>query len=197
MNGAWLARARWRWRGALLWPTFVVAVVLDAVIVHARPLVGDSQSFFGGVLIGLILSLLALLACSRPVGSLLRRRRRDLPVAIARDYAGRAAVLAVTLALLVIGLAHHSSVVAQQRMLDDAVARAEAFIGDRAPAAFRVNAYHADVLTIQAGSLYRICVRSRDGTRSYCVIVKEQLPFAQSVIPAGYEPNAVFAEGVN
>ncbi|MGO9959746.1 MAG: hypothetical protein ACLP50_27840 [Solirubrobacteraceae bacterium] len=197
MNGAWLARARWRWRGAMLWPTFIVAVVLDAVIVHAWPLAGGSQSFFGGLLIGLILSLLALLACSRPLGSLLRRRRGDLPVAIARDYAGTVGVLAVTVVLLIIGLRHHSSIVAQERTLDDAVARAEAFIGDRAPAEFRVNAYHADVFTIQAGSLYRICVPSRDATRSYCVIVKEQLPFAQSVVPAGYEPNALFAEGVN
>ena len=44
--------------------------------------------------------------------------------------------------MLAIGLAHHSTVVAQQRALDDAVMRADAYIGDRAPAQFRVNVTH-------------------------------------------------------
>jgi len=197
MDGGWLARARWRWRGALLWPTFAVAVVLDGAIAHERPLVGDSQSFFGGLLLGLIFSLLAVLFCSRPLGGALRRRRRDLPVDVARNYAGTVAVLTVTLAIVVAGLVHHPAIVAQQRTLDDAVARAEAFIGARAPDEFRVNASHTDAYAIQPGSIYRVCVPDRAGTRTYCVVVKEGLPLSQSVIPDGYEPNSVFAQGTN
>jgi hypothetical protein len=197
MDGGWLARARWRWRGALLWPTFAVAVVLDGAIAHERPLVGDSQSFFGGLLLGLIFSLLAVLFCSRPLGSLLRRARSDLPAEIARNYAGTVSVLAVTLVLLAIGLAHHSSIMNEQRTLQDAMARAEAYIGDHAPAEFRSQAGHIDAYTIEAGSIYRMCVPSQDGSRSYCVIVKESLPFASSVVPDGSEPNGVLAQGTN
>jgi hypothetical protein len=197
MEGARLARLRWRQRGAWLWPTFIVATVLDAVIVHALPILGDRQSFFGGLLGGLILNELAVLFGSRPLGSLLRRRRADLPVGVARNYAGTFAVSLVSVAMLCLGLLHHPSIMQEQRTLDDAITRAEAFIGDHAPAAFRVNAEHTDTFTIQPGSVYRTCVPSRDGTRTYCVIVKPQLPLAQSVTFAGYEPNEVLAQGTN
>ncbi|HEY2259063.1 MAG TPA: hypothetical protein VGH45_05095 [Solirubrobacteraceae bacterium] len=196
MQPAWLARLRWRQRGAWLWPTFVVTVLLDGAIVHELPMIGDRQSVYGGLLAGLILNVLAVLFCSRPGAMLLRRRRPDLPMGVARNYAGTTAVLLVSAAILGVGLLHRPTIDAQQRMLDEVVARAEAYIGDRAPAAFRADASHTDTFTILAGSLYRTCVPSRDGRRTYCVIVKPRLPLAQSVVFAGYEPNWLFAQGV-
>ncbi len=196
MEGAWLARARWRRRGAWLWPTFAGAVVVDAVSVHMLPLIGDSQSIFGGLLAGMIASLLAVLLASRPLGALLRRRRPDLPAMIARDYAGTFAVLVVSALILTGGLLHRATIVRQQSTLRDAIVRAEAYIGAHAPAAFAVNAMHTDTFTIQPG-IYRTCAPSRDvGDRYYCVIVRTALPLAQSVVFTGSEPNAAFAEGV-
>ncbi len=197
MDGAWLHRARWRWRGALLWPTFIVAVVLDGVIARAWPMAGDSGSFYGGVLLGLIFSLLALVIGSRPLGRLIRRRRTEMPATVARNYAGAIAVATVTIVMLVIGLAHHPAIARDQATLRDAVVRAEAFIGDHAPAAFRVDVSDADTFVIQAGSLYRTCVPSSDGARTYCVIVNERRSLARSVVFDGYEPNDIFGEGVN
>jgi hypothetical protein len=197
MQGAWLARLRWRRRGAWLWPTFVVATVLDAVIVHALPMLGDRQGFVGGLLAGLILNELAVVFCSRPLGSLLRRRRADLPREVARNYAGTLAVSLVSAGMLGLGLLHHPTIMREQRALNDAVVRAEAFIGDHAPAAFAANASHTDTFTIQPGVVYRTCVPSRDGTRTYCVIVRPKLPLSRSVIFDSYEPNSIFAAGVN
>ncbi|MGA2009618.1 MAG: hypothetical protein ABSH51_03635 [Solirubrobacteraceae bacterium] len=197
MDGAWLHRARWRWRGALLWPTFVAGVVVDGVIAHARPMAGDSGNFYGGILLGLIVTLPAVLALSRPLGALIRRRRSGMPASVARNYGGAAAVVAVSAIMLIIGLAHHATVLRDESSLRDATVRAEAYIGDHAPAEFRVNAYHTDTFVIEPGSVYRTCVPSRDGTRTYCVIVKERLPLAQSVVFSGYESNALFGEGVN
>jgi hypothetical protein len=197
MESAWLHRARWRWRGALLWPTFVIAVFVDGVIAVTRPFVGDSQSFGGAVLAGMILNLLGVLLLSRPVGAVVRRVRPDMPPQVARNYGGTLVVVLITAGLLAIGEVHHAGVVSDQRALDDAVARAEAFIGDQAPAEFRVNAAHTDTFVIQVGVLYRTCVPSRYRPRYYCVIVKPRLPLDQSVVPAGSEPNATFAQGVN
>jgi hypothetical protein len=197
MESAWLHRARWRWRGALLWPTFVLAVFADGVIASVRPFVGDSQSFGGGVLAGLIINLLGVMLLSVPVGALIRRARPDMPAQVARNYGGALVVVVLTAGLLAIGMVHHTGVLSDQRVLDDAIVRAEAYIGDRAPAEFRVNAAHTDTFVIQPGVLYRTCVPSRDRLRYYCVIVRPRLPLSQSVVPAGSEPNAVFAEGVN
>jgi hypothetical protein len=197
MEGAWLARARWRRRGAWLWPTFAAAVILDAGIVHMLPIVGHEQSIFGGLVAGMICSLLAVLLGSRPLGALLRRRRPDLPAMIARDYGGTVAVLAVSALILTGGLLHRSTIDRQNSMLRDAIVRAEAYIGAHAPADFAVNAAHTDTFTIQQG-VYRTCAPSRDvGTRYYCVIVKTALPLAQSVVFSGSEPNATFADGAD
>lgn len=196
MDTAWVHRARWRLRGAWLWPAFVATVVLDGAIAVTRPFAGDRQSFYGGLLAGMICNLLAVLLLSRPLGILLRRRRRDMPFSVARNYGGTTAVLAVSALMLAIGLANHGSIVGRQSTLRDAIVRAEAYIGDHAPDTFRVNATRTDTFTIQAGVLYRTCAPSRDLQRYWCVIVNDRLPLARSVVPAGGEPNAVFAEGV-
>jgi hypothetical protein len=195
MDGAWLVRLRWRRRGAWLWPAFAALTVVDAITGHALPPSGDTQSLVAAGLLGLVLNVLGVLLLSRPLAALLRRRRRDLPVVVARDYAGTAVVVSVSAALLVVGLIHRPAIEAADRDMRDATARAQAWIGDRAPAEFRRNATHLNTFVIQPG-MYRTCVPSMDRRRSYCVIVKTWLPFERSVSFDGYEPNSIFAEGV-
>lgn len=196
MDGGWLVRLHWRRRGAWLWPVFVTMTLADAILGHALPPAGDSQSLVAAGLGALVLNLLGVLFLSRPLGMLLRRARPDLPDVVARNYAGTCVVLAISAALLSVGLVHHDAVVSNQNALRDATARAQAWIGARAPAQFRRNASRLDTYVIQPGSVYRTCVPSENGRRTYCVIVKTYLPFAKSVSFDGYEPNSVFAEGL-
>jgi hypothetical protein len=190
-----IARLRWRRRGAWMWPAFVALTVADAVVGHALPPVGDTQTIVGAALLGGALNLLAVLFLSRPGGAVLRRRRRELPSFIARDYAGTTALVAVTLVMLTAGLLNRSAVSADQHAMRDAIIRAQAWIGDRAPAAFRRNLGSVSTYAIEPGSVYRTCVLSPDRRRNYCVVVKTKLPFSQSVSFAGYESNDVFSEG--
>lgn len=192
MDGAWLARLRWRHRGAWLWPTFVVLAVVDGIIVHALPMAGDTQTLVGGIVAGLVLNVFAVLLLSRPFGKALRTRRKDMPRVVARNYGGTVAVVLVTVGMLTVGLIHHPAIAADRNALNDAIVRAEAYIGDRAPQQFRVNVTHTDTYTIQAGAVYRTCVPNRAGTRTYCVVVKPT-----GITFAGYEPNSIFAQGTN
>jgi hypothetical protein len=196
MERGWLHRLRWRWRGAWLWPLFVATVAFDAALGHLRPPTGDTESIAAAGIAGLALNLLAVLLLSRPLGALLRRVRPDLPTVVARNYAGASVVVAVTVALLAVGLAHRATVLADQNAMRDATARAEAWIGDRAPPEFQRNLRLSNTVAIQPGSIYRTCVPGDGAVRSYCVIVKTQLPFARSVVFAGHEPNSVFAQGI-
>jgi hypothetical protein len=196
MDGGWFVRLQWRRRGAWLWPAFVTMTVVDAILGHALPPAGDSQSLAAAAIGALVVNLLGVLLLSRPLGMLLRRGRPDLPSVVARNYAGTSVVLAISVAFAAAGLVHHDTVVSNQNALRDATVRAQAWIGARAPDEFRRQVGHLDTFTIQAGSVYRTCVPSVDGTRTYCVIVKTYLPFARSVSFDGYEPNSVFAEGV-
>ena len=190
----WLTRIRWRRRGAWLWPLFITMTVVDAVIGHELPPQGDTQTIVAAALLGCVLSLVAIVLLTRPLGALLRRFRGDLPVVIARDYVGRVLILSVTAALAVAGIAHHSAITAHQRSVRDAMARAQAWIGDRAPDEFRRNVQFMSAYTIQPG-IYRMCVPNQGGAQNYCVIVKESVPFPGGVSFAGYESNAVFAAG--
>jgi hypothetical protein len=193
MHSAWLARARWRRSGAWLWPTFVIAAILDGLIVHTWPLVGDGQTFYGGMLDGLILSLLGIILFTRPVAALIRRRRPDLPDVVARDYAGTFSVCLVSALLAALGQLHHTDAAVRAR----ATARAEAYIQRHAPLQFSVNARHPDLYALEPGAVYRICVPSRVGPDDYCVIVRAHVSGAGGVVPAGSEPNQVMSQGTN
>ena len=195
MDGAWLHRMRWRRRGAWLWPAFAALTVVDAVIGHLLPPAGDTQTLVGAGLLALVLNLIAVILMSRPFGALLRRARPDLPSIVARDYAGTCVVTAIAAGLLVVGLVHRPSLIARRDTMHDAIARAQAYIGDRAPAEFRRNIQYVDTFAIQPGSIYRTCVPNDTRRRTYCVIVKTSLPFSRSVSFAGYEPNEVMERG--
>jgi hypothetical protein len=195
MDGASLHRLRWRLRGAWLWPAFVALTIADAVVGHMLPPAGDGQSVVSAALVALVLNLIAVILLSRPLGAVLRRARGDLPGIVARDYAGTTVVVVISLALLTAGLLHRSTLQAQRSTMNDAIKRAQAYIGDRAPAQFRRNLELVDTFVIQPGSIYRTCVPSDDRKRTYCVIVNDKLPFARSVSFGGYEPNEVMSAG--
>lgn len=190
-----MARLRWRLHGAWMWPTFVVLTLVDGVIVHWRPPSGDGESTVSGWLIGLFLSLLAIIIGMPIAGRVIRRLRPDMPKVVARDYGGTVAICGVTIVLLAAGLAHHSAIASDQRTLEDATARAVAYIGVHAPASFRENLGSASTWVIESGRVYRTCVRDRPGSRTYCVIVKPRMAWSRSVTFAGYEPNSVLSQG--
>jgi hypothetical protein len=192
---AWLIRMRWRLTGAWLWPSFVALTLLDGVVGHLLPPAGTTETLFAAALLGLVLNVITVVLLSRPLGMLVRRFRPDIPGVVARDYAGTFVVFAVAAIVLTAGLVHRPAIQARQREVNDAIARAQAWIGDRAPDEFRRNLQSVSMLAIVPGTIYRACVPSVDGRRSYCVIVNRSLPFPNSVKFSGYEPNSVLDAG--
>lgn len=195
MEGAWLHRMRWRRRGAWMWPAFVIAALLDGLIGHWLPPSGETQTVLAAALAGCVLNLIAVVLLSRPGGAVLRRLRPDLPRVIARDYAGTVAISVISAALLVAGLAHRPTVLANRNARGEAIKRAQAWIGARAPDEFRRNVQFVSTFAIEAGSMYRVCVLSATGPRTYCVVVKTKMPFGSGVRFDGYESNAEFSAG--
>jgi hypothetical protein len=192
-----LVRMRWRRAGAWLWPAFVALTLADAAIGNALPPTGSTETLAAAGLLGLILNLLGVLLLSRPIAWAIRRARSDLPPFVARDYGGTVVVLALTATLVTLGLLHRPAIDASRRAMQDAIARAQAWIGDRAPDQFRRNLQFVSVLAIQGGTIYRACVPNVQNTKSYCVIVDRTKPLDQSVRFSGYEPNATLASGTD
>jgi hypothetical protein len=192
-----LVRLRWRRAGAWLWPSFVAFTVFDAVIGHDLPPAGSTESLTAAALLGLVINLLGVLLLSRPLGWILRRARPDLPTIVAREYGGTFVVLALTATLIGAGVIHRSAIQSSQRDVQDAIARAQAWIGARAPDEFRRNLQVVSMFAIQAGTIYRACVPNVQNTKSYCVIVDRSKPLDQSVRFSGYEPNSTLASGAD
>jgi len=192
-----MMRLRWRLHGAWMWPTFLALTLVDGLLVHWLPVSGDHQSLVGGLLLGALLGLGGIVLVGTPAALLLRRIRRDMPKVVARDYAGTAVLVAISVALVIAGAVHHGRIAADRRALEDAVARAIAFIGDRAPDQFRRNLSTVDAYELQPPQIYRVCVRNAARTKSYCVVVDRAKPFARSVTTAGSEPNQVLSEGTS
>ncbi len=198
MDVAPLRRLRWRLRGAWLWPSFFVLTIADAAIIHDLPLSGDGpENIVGAWLLGCIASLLAIVLLAGLAGRLVRRLAPDMPKVVARNYGGTLVTLAVTLVLLAAGLLHHPAIAADRRALQDATARAQAYIGTHAPPRFQANLMLLDTLIVVPRVIYRVCAIDRAHTQDYCVIVNRHQPFGRSVHYTGSEPNGVLGQGTN
>jgi hypothetical protein len=126
-------RLRWRLRGAWQWPTFGVLTALDAALVAWLPFQGEGGDPWGAVLLAGFLNLLAVAVLAPFAGMALRHRRRDLPRVIARDYAGTALLVAISVALLAGGLAHRGTRIDQQHARAEGEAAVRAWLAREEP----------------------------------------------------------------
>lgn len=187
-----LRRLRWRMRGAWLWPAFLGGSAAGGVLLDRLPVAGDGTGVVAGILLAGFLNLIAVIVLGSVGGALLRRRRRDLPLEVARDRAGTAAIGLVSLALIAGGLAHRPAVREEQRDFDAQSAAARDFLAHRAPPDVRPNAVFADSIRID-DDLYRTCAPRRDADRAFCLYINtDQDPPGIKVDTSG-APNATFA----
>src|SRR3954465_6891163 len=138
-------RLRWRLRGATMWPAFAVGVIVDAALLHALPIAGETApEAFGGILLAFFFNLVAVAIGAPLAGRWLRRRRPGLPKVVADDRAGTALVAALSAGLLAAGLAHRAADRAERGAFPVQAHAAREFVRARAPARFRANAEHLD-----------------------------------------------------
>ncbi|HEX2016501.1 MAG TPA: hypothetical protein VGN69_07385 [Solirubrobacteraceae bacterium] len=163
-------RLRWRLRGAWQWPAFVVLVPIDAVLADRLPAAGEGSGLLGGVLLAGFANL-TVLAVVAPLGGLLvRRRRRDLPAVVARDYAGTVALLLLAGCMLLLGLAHRPALLAQRQAVRDAADAMRAYVRTQGAEIYRRHLAQADSLRLD-DSLFRTCVPGADRMHALCLFV--------------------------
>jgi len=184
----WLARLRWRMRGAWLWPAFFGLTALDgAAIALLPPWEGAPGDAIGGVLMAGFANLAALAALGPLAARALRSRRRDLPRVVAYDYAGTALLVVLAAALLAAGLAHRPAEAAER---GDEAAMFEAVHGFvmREEAEWLDGLGGIDAVQL-APEVYRACVPGDDPRRSLCLIVDTDTRPARVARDGSMEPN--------
>src|SRR3954471_6481919 len=189
----WTARLRWRLRGATMWPAFLVALVVDTVLLRALPIAGDqAPDVFAAALLGGFFNLLAVAVGAPLLGRFVRRRRPSLPKVIADDRAGTGLIGAVAAALLAIGIVHHPVLEARARDFDVQAAAARQFVLGRAPHRFAANVDRMDTMK-QGPGLYRSCVPGPTRRRSFCVFVDTRMHPPAVIGDHDQSPNSVLA----
>jgi hypothetical protein len=184
----WLARLRWRMRGAWLWPAFLALTALDGALIELLPPYEEApRGVIGGVLLAGFANLVAIAVLAPLGGYLLRRRRRDLPRVVANDYAGTALVLAITALLLAAGLAHRPAVGDARADRAAVLSAVRGFVTNQAvewqPGLPRVDAVRL------APEVYRACVPGEDPRRALCLIVDTDQRPAGVTRDSSMEPN--------
>jgi hypothetical protein len=171
MERASLTRLRWRLRGAWMWPAFVVVTVVDALLLHALPVATDGIGVVPALLLSGFLNLFVVAVVAPLSGRLVRRRRPDLPKAVAADYAGATLLAVVTGLILVGGVVHRPAVQRAERDLRVQGAAARAFLLTEAPPAVRSRLGAANTIRL-ADRFYRTCVPEGRPRRAFCVFVR-------------------------
>jgi hypothetical protein len=181
-----LRRLRWRLRGAWQWPAFAVLTVADALLLVRLPFAGEGIDLFGAMIVAGFINVLTVVLLAPLGGLLLRRRRRDLPFMIARDYAGATLLVAVFAGLLIGGLTHRSA------LRDERADRTAVYVAMhryvlRAQPQFASGLPYMSTRKL-SDDHYRACV-DRPGEMPICLFVNtDQAPAGVTRDPAR-EPN--------
>jgi hypothetical protein len=190
----WLARLRWRLRGAWTAPAFVALTVLDALVLHWLPWSGDGGvDVLGAVLLAGFLNL-ALVALVAPfLGVVLRRRAARLPLEVLRDRCATGLMLALAAGVFVGGVLHRGGVAdagdAQARQL----LAARAWVGHQPEgAAFRRGIGYESTWK-QSDDFFRTCFPGPDPDRNLCLWVDTSGPVTSVQRDADQRPNSVVA----
>lgn len=169
-SGGRLRRLRWRLRGAWLWPTFVVATLLDMALLRWLPIAGDGSGWIAALLLAGSLNVLAIALLGGLGGVMLRRRRRDLPKVVADNYAGLAALAVVGLVFLAAGLVHRPERAAQKEAFTQQSMAVRLWVEANGDDFARAHVDGADTVLVDR-DLYRTCVPGPDPKRWLCLIV--------------------------
>src|SRR4051812_44078078 len=182
-------RLRWRLRGAWQWPAFLVLTVADAVIVARLPFQGEGTDVMGAFIVAGFFNLLAVALLAPVFGWLLRKRRRDLPFMIARDYAGAVMLVLIFCGLLAGGLIHRSAVIEERADQRAVFAAVHNYVVETAPR-FAGGLGAIDSVRLETDH-YRACVPG-SGKLPLCLFINtDQSPAGVTRDPSR-EPNSLW-----
>jgi len=189
VESVWRSRLRWRMRGAWQWPVFGLSTVADAVLIARLPFEADGPDALGAVLLAGFFNLLVVGVFAPLLGLAVRRRRGDLPMVVARDYAGTALLCLVTCGLVAAGLGHRSALLEEHADRAALALSVHDYVVRQAPR-YEAGLGSPDVVRLETDH-YRACVYGQ-APRPLCLFVNtDQRPAGVRRDPS-QEPNDAF-----
>ena len=190
----WASRLRWRLRGAMQWPAFVLFTLLDAVVIAELPpsvikepnlIVGVLAATFGNlVLIGAVAPFLARRLAQRDADETGREVLQDRTATV---------LLAVgLLACLVSGLANRPVIVSETEATEEVGRQLRAYVERSDSDELRRNLETANTIRLSDG-YFRVCISRDDRRRNVCLFVDTDKDPTEVRRDPSAQPNAGFA----
>lgn len=170
----WWTRLRWRMRGAWLWPTVLLLVAVEIVLLLRLPPYGTSGPGNAGsaFLLAGFANLFLIAAIAPLLGRRLRRRRPDLPQVVAADYAGTSLVCLLAAGILVAGVAHRPAIAGVEEDRRAMFAAVHSYVSSSEPG-YQNRLVRADAVRLE-DEMYRTCVPGTDPKRWLCLFVRTE-----------------------
>ena len=190
----WASRLRWRLRGAMQWPAFVLFTLLDGVVIAELPpavikepnlIVGVLAATFGNlVLIGAVAPFLARRLAEREADQTGREILQDRVATV---------LLAVgLLACLVSGLANRPVIVSETEDTEEVGRQLRAYVERSGSEELRRNLETANTIRLSEG-YFRVCIARDERRRYFCLFVDTAKDPTQVRRDPSAQPNAGFA----
>lgn len=200
----WLSRLRWRLRGAMQWPAFVVLTPLDGLVLDLLPPVSTlGLNFIEGVLIATFANLFLIGALAPFLTRRLAARREAGPAAdppaptrvppeaqhaVRQDRVATLLLVAGVAATIVSGLANRPLIVSETQDTEEA-ARALREVANHSPdAELRRNLETANTVRLGEG-YFRICIARDDRERFACFFIDTEKEPTEVRRDPSVEPN--------
>ncbi len=189
----WVARARWRLRGAMLWPAFVVLTLLDGMVLYRLSPVGfEFKDPVAPTILATFGNLFLVAAMAPWLTRRLVARRTTAPGRVERevlkDRTGTALLAAGLVGVIAAGLGNREVVVSETRATEQNAAAVRDFIDHtRSPELVR-NLQTANTVKLSEG-YFRTCVARDDRRRHFCLFVDTKKRPVEVVPDRSQEPN--------
>ncbi|MDQ3588619.1 MAG: hypothetical protein M3350_04940 [Actinomycetota bacterium] len=171
----WVARARWRLRGAMLWPAFVVLTLIDGVVLYRLSPVGfEFKDPVAPTIVATFGNLFLVAAIAPWFTRRLAARRKPVPMEVElevlKDRVGTGLLAAGLVGVIAAGLGNRQVVVSETKATERNAAAVRDFTEhSRNPELIR-NLETANTVKLSEG-YFRTCVARDDRRRHFCLFV--------------------------
>jgi hypothetical protein len=200
----WTSRLRWRLRGSMQWPAFVVLTLADGLVLDLLPpLSTTGLNLIEGVLIATFANLFLVGAVApwlaRRLGD---RRAAALATAgappptqaerdVIQDRTATALLVAGLAAVLVSGLANRPVIVSETEATEENAEALSRYVARSGNEELVRNRDTANTIRLGEG-YFRNCIARDDRERYFCVFVDTREDPAEVVVDDSAEPNTVY-----
>ncbi|HYI81249.1 MAG TPA: hypothetical protein VEW67_10360 [Thermoleophilaceae bacterium] len=200
----WTSRLRWRLRGSMQWPAFVVLTIVDgAVLDQLPPLATTGLNFIEGVLIATFANLFLVGAVAPWLARrLVDRRATALATAgappptqadreVLQDRTATALLIAGLAAVIVSGLANRPVIVSETDATETNANALTRYVERSGDDELVRNLETANTIRLGEG-YFRNCIARDDRERYFCVFVDTREDPPEVVVDDSAEPNTVY-----